>query len=171
MFLKCAACSLPLAVIDGAGPPPDWMAVSPQRDAPGEEVGDLIAEPCHGSVPPLDRVVLRLTKSRRLAVEPDDGYDGEASGDDRIVRKRSRQTIRDVRTPGEVTAVFDRCHFERFQDRWAAHLRRVGEIRLQRDSVDGAVIVPAIERVRRGARRAYHVRLQRPWRRCRGRRR
>ncbi len=94
-----------------------------------------------GPAPPLDRVLLHLSKSRRLAVEPDDVYYLEASADDTIVRKRSRHTIRDVRTLGEVTAVFQRCHFHRIHDRWAVNLRRVREIRLQRDGRDWEVVM------------------------------
>jgi DNA-binding LytR/AlgR family response regulator len=90
---------------------------------------------------PLDRVLLHLTGSRRLAVDPDDVYYLEASGDDTIVRRRGRRTLRDVRSLGEMMAAFEPHHFYRVHEKWAVNLRRVQEIRLQRDGRDWEVVM------------------------------
>ena len=63
--------------------------------------------------PALDRVLLHVAGSRRLAIEPDEVYVLEADGDDTIVRRRGRRTIRDVRRLLEVSAEFERRHLHR----------------------------------------------------------
>ncbi len=50
-----------------------------------------------GAVAPLSQqILLHLKRSRRLIVEPAEVYYLEASGDETIVRRRGRQTLRDV---------------------------------------------------------------------------
>ncbi len=100
------------------------------------------------TAPLLDRVLLHLSASRRVAVKPDHVYLLEAAGHDTIVRKRGRKTIRDMRTLAEVVAVFGPQHFHRIHDKWAVNLRRVREIRLQRDGRDWEVVMtPPVNRV------------------------
>ncbi len=95
-----------------------------------------------------DRVLLHLTPLRRVVAKPDDVYLLEADRDDTIVRKRSRRTIRDVRPLGQVAAVFRRHGFHRIHDRWCVNLRRVREIRRQRDGRDWEVVMqPPVNRV------------------------
>ncbi len=97
---------------------------------------------------PLDRVLLHLAGRRRFAVEPHDVYLLEADGNDTIVRRRGRRTLRDVRELREVAAAFERCHFHRIHDKWAVNLRRVREIRPQRDGRDWEVVMqPPVNRV------------------------
>ncbi len=95
-----------------------------------------------------DRVLLHVTPVRRIVVEPDDVYLLEADRNDTIVRKRGRRTIRDVRQLGQVAAVFSRHGFYRIHDRWCVNLRRVREIRRQRDGRDWEVVMqPPVNRV------------------------
>ena len=58
------------------------------------------------NTPLLDRVLPHIAASRRLVVEPDDVY--ILDGDDTIVRRRGRHTLRDVRRLKEVVSVFER---------------------------------------------------------------
>ncbi len=96
----------------------------------------------------IDRVLLHLKGSRRLAVDLDDVYYIEAAGDDTVVRKHGRRTLRDVRTLGEVQAALEPYHFYRIHDRWAVNLRRIREIRPQRDGRDWEVVLrPPVNRV------------------------
>ena len=100
------------------------------------------------SLPLPDRVLSHVSPLRRIVVEPDDVYLLEADGDDTIVRKRGRRTIRDVRPLGEIAAVFSRCGFQRIHDTWCVNLRRVREIRRQRDGRDWEVVMlPPVNRV------------------------
>jgi len=90
---------------------------------------------------PLDRISLHLAASRRLIVEPDDVYVLEADGDDTIVRRRGRRTLRDVRRLAEIVAAIGHRHFYRIHDNWAVNLRRIREIRPQRDGRDWEVVM------------------------------
>ncbi len=107
-----------------------------------------------GPLSPLDRVLLHLKDSLRLAIAPGDVYYLEASGDETIVRRRGRRTLREVRSLGEVMPAFEPCHFHRIHDRWAVNLRRIREIRLQRDGRDWEVVLqPPVNRVLQVGRR------------------
>ena len=95
-----------------------------------------------------DRVLLHVTPARRIVVEPYDVYLLEADRNDTIVRKRGRHTIRDVRQLGQIAAVFSRHGFHRIHDKWCVNLRRVREIRRQRDGRDWEVVMqPPVNRV------------------------
>ncbi len=97
---------------------------------------------------PPDRLLLHLKNSRRLVVEPDESYYLEAVGDETIVRRRGRQTLRDVRSLGELMALFERFHFHHIHDKWAVNLHRLREIRPQRDGEDWEVVLrPPVNRV------------------------
>ena len=97
---------------------------------------------------PLERVLLHLRDSRRLVIEPAVVYFLEAAGDETVIRKRGRRTIRDVRSLGEVVGAFEPFHFCRIHDKWAVNLHRVQEIRLQRDHRDWEVVMrPPVNRV------------------------
>lgn len=97
---------------------------------------------------PLDRVLLHLKDSRRVVIGPSDVYYLEASGDETIVRRRGRKTLRDVRSLGEVMPAFEPCHFHRIHDTWAVNLRRIREIRPQRDGRDWEIVMlPPVNRV------------------------
>ena len=96
----------------------------------------------------LDRVLLHLKASRLVVIKPHDVYYLEASGDETIIRRRGRKTLRDVRSLGEVMPAFELCHFHRIHDTWAVNLRRVREIRPQRDGRDWEVVMlPPVNRV------------------------
>ena len=111
---------------------------------------------------PLDRVLLHLAASRRLAIEPDDVYVLEADGDDTIVRRRGRRTLRDVRRLAEIVAAIGPGHFHRIHDNWAVNLRRIREIRPQRDGRDWEVVMqPPVNRVLPVSRRRLQGLLRR----------
>ncbi len=96
----------------------------------------------------LDRVLVHLKDSRRQVIEPSAVYLLEASGDETIVRQRGKRTLRDVRSLGEVIPAFQPCHFHRIHDRWAVNLRRVREIRPQRDGRNWELVMqPPVNRV------------------------
>ena len=90
---------------------------------------------------PLDRISLHLAASRRVVVEPDDVYVLEADGDDTIVRRRPKRTLRNVRRLAEIVAAIGHRHFYRIHDNWAVNLRRIREIRPQRDGRDWEVVM------------------------------
>ena len=97
---------------------------------------------------PPDRLLLHLKNSRRLVVKPDEIYYLQATGDETIVRRRGRRTLRDVRSLGELMGVFERFHFHRIHDKWALNLHRLREIRPQRDGEDWEVVLrPPVNRV------------------------
>jgi len=97
---------------------------------------------------PLDRVLLHLKGPRRVVIAPHDVYYLEAMGDETIVRRRGRQPLRDVRSLGEVVPAFEPCHFYRIHDTWAVNLRRIREVRPQRDGRDWEVVMqPPVNRV------------------------
>ncbi len=100
------------------------------------------------SASPLDRVLLHLRDFRRLAVEPAVIYYLEADGDETIVRRRGRRTLRDVRSLGEVVGALRHSHLHRIHDKWAVNLRRVHEVRRQRASREWEVALrPPVNRV------------------------
>ncbi len=100
------------------------------------------------SPPALDRVLLHLAGSRRLAIKADDVYVLEADGNDTVVRRRGRRTTRDLRRFADVSAEFERRHFHRVHDKWTVNLRRVREIRPQRDGRDWELVMqPPVNRV------------------------
>ncbi len=100
------------------------------------------------TAPPLNRVLLHISRSRRVTVAPDDIYYLEAASGETIVRKRSKRTIRDVRPLGKVIAAVPSSHIRRIHDKWAVNLRRVKEIRFQRDGRDWEVVMqPPVNRV------------------------
>ncbi len=70
------------------------------------------------------QILLHLKQSRRLVVKPDEVYYLEATGNDTIVRRRGRQTLRDVRTLAEMMAVLERLRFHRIHDKFAVNLHR-----------------------------------------------
>jgi len=117
-----------------------------------------------GTTPP-DRVLLHLAASRCLAVDADDLYIFEADGDDTIVRRRSRRTLRDFRRLAEIVAAFGHGHVCRIHDNWAVNLRRIREIRPQRDGRDWEVVMQSpVNRVLPVSRRRVQ-RLLRPFER------
>ena len=108
----------------------------------------------------LNRVLLHVSRSRRLTVEQDDIYYLEAAGGATIVRKRGRRTIRDVRPLGEVIAAMP--HLYRIHDKWAVNPRRMREIRLQSDGRDWEVVMhPPVNRVLPVSRRRLEGLLRR----------
>lgn len=112
------------------------------RLAPARAVAQNEAVPSAPSAnAPLDRIALHLAGSRRLVVEPDDVYVLEAEGDDTIVRRRGKRTLRDVRRLAEVVASIGHGHFHRIHDNWAVNLRRIREIRPQPDGRDYEVVM------------------------------
>jgi two-component system LytT family response regulator len=93
---------------------------------------------------PARRVLLHLADGRRIPVEPDEVFLLEADGDETSVRTRSRRTLRDVRSLGEILGRFPRQLFVRVHRSHVVNVDRVAEIR------------------RRPNRRDWEVRLEPP---------
>ena len=79
-------------------------------------------------MPKVDRVLIRLSDSRRVPIDPAKVYLLEAVGDDTLVRTRAKRTMRDVRKLGELMSAFEPHGFLRVHRNHAVNLRRIREI-------------------------------------------
>ncbi|UCE03490.1 MAG: LytTR family transcriptional regulator DNA-binding domain-containing protein [Candidatus Latescibacterota bacterium] len=94
------------------------------------------------------RVLLHVSKARRVALDPHSVYYLEADGGDTVVRSRGRRTRRDLRPLQNVAALFEPHGFYRVHDKWSVNVQRIREMRLQRDGVDWEVVIhPPVNRV------------------------
>lgn len=82
---------------------------------------------------PIDRILLHLTDGTRRVVEPLDVYYLEADGGDTLVRLRGRRRLRDARSVGNLIRRLARWGFVRIHRDFAVNLRRVRELRPQKD--------------------------------------
>jgi DNA-binding LytR/AlgR family response regulator len=89
----------------------------------------------------IDRFVVHASRSRRLLVTPHSIYYAEADGPDTVLRLRGRRTLRDVRTLKQLTEALRPFAFHRVHDKWLVNVRRIREIRLQRDGRDWEVVM------------------------------
>ncbi len=79
----------------------------------------------------VDRVLIHVSESRRLVIDPSSVYYLEADADDTIVRRRGARPLRDVRPLGKILPAFEPHGFLRVHDNHAVNLRRVRQIRRQ----------------------------------------
>jgi len=79
----------------------------------------------------VDRVLIHLSDSRRVPVDPAKIYLLQADGGDTILRTRSKKTLRDVRALGELLAAYEPYGFLRIHRSHAVNLRRIREITLR----------------------------------------
>ena len=80
------------------------------------------------SMAAIDRVLIHLSKYRRVPIDPRTVYYLEANGDETIIRRRSARTIRDVRSLGEVLPAYLPYGLLRIHRSHAVNLRKVREI-------------------------------------------
>ena len=96
----------------------------------------------------VQRVLLHVSDVRRVAIDPRSVFYLEAEADDTIVRFRARRTRRDLRPLKSLSAVFEPHGFFRVHINWTVNVRRVREIRIQRDGVDWELVMqPPVNRV------------------------
>jgi DNA-binding LytR/AlgR family response regulator len=84
----------------------------------------------------IDRVLVHVTGNRRLPIEPAKIYYLEADVDETLLRSRSKQIMRDLRSLGEVLPSFEPHGFVRVHRGHAVNLRMIREIKL-RESGEG----------------------------------
>lgn len=112
------------------------------------------------------RLLLHLGPGLRRAIDPDDIYFVEATGDDTEVRTRAARALRDVRPIGVLEAPFLRQGFLRTHRNYLVNPRHVREVRRRSGGEDWELMLDSpvnlVLPVSRSARRA-------PWARTSGR--
>jgi len=97
---------------------------------------------------PADRLAIRLARDERRLVDVADVYYLEAEAGSTLVRLRSARALRDVRRLPEMLRLLAKAGFVRIHRNHAVNLRRVRELRRQRDGVDWEVkLEPPVNRV------------------------
>ena len=97
---------------------------------------------------PAGRLAIRLSREERHLVDIADVYSLEAEGGGTLVRLRGARTLRDVRRLPAILELVARAGFVRIHRNHAVNLRRVRELRRQRDGVDWEVrLEPPVNRV------------------------
>jgi DNA-binding LytR/AlgR family response regulator len=76
-----------------------------------------------------DLILIHISDSRRLFLDPGDVYYLEAVGDETLIRTRSARRLRDLRSIGEVLPLFEPFGFLRVHRNHAVNLHRVRELR------------------------------------------
>ena len=76
-----------------------------------------------------DRLLLHLSPGLRQAIDPDDIYFVEATGDDTQVRTRAARAIQDVRPIGTLEAPFQGRGFLRTHRNYLVNPRHVRQVR------------------------------------------
>lgn len=93
-------------------------------------------------------LLLHVSKTRRIAIDPQAVFYLEADGDDTVVRLRSRRTRRDVRPLKRLTALLEPHGFYRVHEKWTVNARRIRELRKQKDGFDWEVLTqPPVNRI------------------------
>jgi DNA-binding LytR/AlgR family response regulator len=97
---------------------------------------------------PADRLAIRLSREERRLVDIADVYYLEADAGATLVRLRGARTLRDVRRLPVLLGLVSKAGFVRIHRNHAVNLRRVRELRRQRDGVDWEVrLEPPVNRV------------------------
>ena len=79
-------------------------------------------------------ILVHLSDSRRLFLDPGEVYYLEAEGDETLIRTRSARRLRDLRSLGEVLPFFESRGFLRVHRNHAVNLQRVRELRRRKKS-------------------------------------
>jgi len=99
-------------------------------------------------MPRSTRVLLHLDDGRRVPVEPEEVFFLQAVGDETEVRTRGRRRLRDVRSLGEVVALFPAVLFVQVHRSYAVNADRVAEVRPRSTTRDWEVrLEPPVNRV------------------------
>lgn len=94
------------------------------------------------------RVLLHLGDGRRVPVEPDEVFLLEADGDETVVRTRGRRKHRDVRSLGELLAMFSADSMVQVHRSFAVNPDRVTEVRRRKSRRDWELkLEPPVNRV------------------------
>ena len=78
---------------------------------------------------PSGHLLLHLAPGLRQAIDPDDIFFIEATGDDTRVRTRASRALRDVRSLGEIEPLLLRHGFLRTHRNYLVNSRRVRQVR------------------------------------------
>ena len=97
---------------------------------------------------PNDRLLLHLARDRRRAVDPQDIYFLEATGETTLVRLRSSRRLRDTRPLGELVPLLAPFRVVRIHRNHAVNVRHVREVRRRSGDADWEVrLEPPVNRV------------------------
>jgi DNA-binding LytR/AlgR family response regulator len=97
---------------------------------------------------PNDRLLLHLARDRRRAIDPQDVYFLEATGQTTLVRLRSSRRLRDTRTLGELVPLLASFGVVRVHRNHAVNVRHVLEVRRRAGEADWEVkLAPPVNRV------------------------
>ena len=97
---------------------------------------------------PNDRLLLHLARDRRRAVDPDDIYFLEATGQTTLVRLRSSRRLRDTRTLGDLVPLLSPFGAVRVHRNHAVNVRHVLDVRRREGEADWEVkLEPPVNRV------------------------
>ncbi len=93
-------------------------------------------------------MLLHVSRSERVPVDPHDVYLIEASGDHSLVRLRAKEPVEDTRPIGEVFPLFEPFGFVRIHREFAVNITRIRRIRFQADGRDWEVkMEPPVNRL------------------------
>ena len=96
----------------------------------------------------IGRVLLNVSRLRRVPVDPNDVYFLEAVGDDTLVRLRSKRRLQDLRPLGTLVRQFAPYGFLRVHRNHAVNLARIQEIRRRKGREDWELkLEPPVNRV------------------------
>jgi DNA-binding LytR/AlgR family response regulator len=97
---------------------------------------------------PNDRLLLHLARDRRRAVDPQDIYFLEATGETTLVRLRSSRRLREARALGELMALLAPFGVVRIHRNHAVNVRHVLDVRRRGGDADWEVkLEPPVNRV------------------------
>ena len=96
----------------------------------------------------IDKVLVRIGESVRKPIDPAEVYYLEAVGDETLIRTRSRRSLRDVRSLGELQPDFEPFGFVRIHKNHAVNLERIREIRRRKTGADWELkLDPPVNRI------------------------
>ena len=96
----------------------------------------------------IDKVLVHIGESVRKPIDPAEVYYLEAVGDETLIRTRSRRSLRDVRSLGELQPDFEPFGFVRIHKNHAVNLERIREIRRRKIGADWELkLDPPVNRI------------------------
>ncbi len=96
----------------------------------------------------LEKVLIHIGEFVRKPIDPAEVYYLEAVGDETLIRTRSRRSLRDVRSLGELQPDFEPYGFVRIHKNHAVNLERIREIRRRSKGSDWELkLEPPVNRI------------------------
>ena len=93
-------------------------------------------------------VLLHISRTERLPIDPATVYLIEGAGDHSLIRLRTKTPLEDVRSIGALSARFESSGFVRIHREYSVNISRIRRIRLQEDGRDWAVqLDPPVNRI------------------------